>query len=262
MTSIALHPVPRWKTVAKEQINAAGVALRTESILFLCALGVIAVLVIINAVHAVGQPNSRPDVVFGPAGTIPITLVGFVLPFSVWRSEDPARRSYHWSMPVARVPHTLMKTVAGWLWLMAAVVVYLLFIVVLGQVVAHIGGYAGSQHHVPAWQWIIPFTSATIAYLLGSTAIIASDHPWRWIMGVVVAYAIISMVLDALDWNGAARAWDGIVNGYYGVRAAIFGHVRARYAGASAARWIGATAIWGALGIITLAGALLRRGDE
>jgi len=134
-------------------------------------------------------------------------------------------------------------------------------LVALGQVVALIVGHA-SPHHVPAWQWVLPITSATIAYLLGSTAIIASDHPWRWIIGVIIAYAVILMVLDELDWNSAAQAWGGIVDGYYGLRAAIFGHVRGRHAGASAARWIGATAIWGALGIITLAGALLRRGDE
>ncbi|HEX6965457.1 MAG TPA: hypothetical protein VF166_06635 [Gemmatimonadaceae bacterium] len=262
MTTIALHPAPRWKTVAKEQISAVGVALRTESILFLCALGLIAVLAIINAVRAIGHVHNQSDFGFGPAGTIPITLVGFVLPFSVWRSEDPARRSYHWAMPAARAPHTLTKTAAGWLWLMAAVVTYLVFIVVLGQVVAHIDGYGGPQHHVPAWQWVLPFTSATIAYLLGSTTVIASDHPWRWIMGVIVAYAVTLMVFNELGWDGATRAWDGIVNGYHGLRAAIFGDVRVRHEGASAARWISATAIWGALGALMLAGALLRRGDE
>jgi len=185
-----------------------------------------------------------------------------VIPFGVWRSEDPARRSYHWAMPVARTPHTLMKTASGWLWLMVAVAVYLLYIVALSLVVSAITGDPRGGRSVTAWQWVIPFTSATVAYLLGSAAVIASDHPWRWIMGVIVTYVVILLVLMDMDRRDAIRMWAGIVNSYRGLQTAVFGDVRVRHVGASAARWLGATAIWGALGAISVAGALFRRGDD
>jgi len=262
MTSIALHPAPRWQTVAREQLRAVGLALRAEGMLFLGALGVIAVLMIISAVRMAAHPGQNMSIGYVPQATIPMALVAFVIPFSVWRSEDPARRSYHWAMPVARSPHTLTKAASGWLWLMAAVAVYLLYIVALSMVVSAITGDPRGGRSIPAWEWVIPFTSATVAYLLGSTAVLASDHPWRWIMGVIVTYVVILLVLLSMDRTDDVRMWGGIVDGYHGLRTALFGYVRVRHVGASASRWLSATAIWGALGVIGVAGALFRRGDD
>lgn len=61
---------------------------------------------------ATGQAHGGMS--YHPMAAIPVALIGLLLPFSVWRAEDPARRSYLWAMPVPRGPHTLAKAFSGW----------------------------------------------------------------------------------------------------------------------------------------------------
>lgn len=266
MTSISLHPTPAWRVVAQEQLHAVGIALRKEGIFFLAMLGVIATLVIVAAVDAAGQPNRNMSLGYAPGAAIPIVLVGLLTPFGVWRSEDPTRRAYHWAMPVARGPHTLAKTLAGWCWLTGAVAVFLLFLAALGTVVGAITG--DYPRGAPAWQWAIPFTAASVGYLLTSTAVVGTEHPWRWIGGLVLALVVGRAFADALDLTAAARALDSVMNGYYGLEAALFGHIRATdpvaggRAQPSTARWLSATLLWGAIGALGVGLAAYRRGRD
>jgi hypothetical protein len=268
MTSISLHPTPSRQTVAREQLRAVGLELRTETILYLGALVLLSVLGISAAIHEVraGHGHGNSGLWFNAGAALPIAIVGFVLPFSVWRNENPARRSYHWAMPVDRASHTLMKVASGWVWLMAATVVYLLWIAGLSAVIAAI------EHSIPlmappaAWEWLVPFTAATVAYLLGSTFVIASDHPWRWIVGLWLAFLACLMFSDALELHALELKLAGIMEGHYGAEAALFGKVWALDRAAhlivpSAARWVGATAVWGAIAGVGVAAAMRRREE-
>lgn len=249
-SSISLHPTPHWQSVAREQLRAVGTALRKEGTLFLAALGLLGAGAIGAAIRAAGDPRAHMDMRYEPEAAVLVALVGLLIPFGVWRSEDPTRRSYHWAMPLPRGPHTLTKAAAGWLWLMAAVAVYVLFIAALAAAVAQIAGEPRGDHSVSAWEWAVPFTSASVAYLLGSTAVLLSEHPWRWIGGLTIGYLAAMAFTDALDLRAAEEATGHIMGGYYGMQAALFGHIDAAANQPSAERWLGATLLWGAIGAV------------
>ena len=64
-------------------------------------------------------PGSDPATA-DPATAVAAALVAFLgafWPMIVWYGETPSRRVYHWSLPVARAPHDLMRVAAGALYL-------------------------------------------------------------------------------------------------------------------------------------------------
>lgn len=228
MTATSLHPTPSDGTIATEEFRAVGLALRTEMIFFVGALVLFAVLIIWNAirfVHTHQQPGSHMGFRYDTAGAIPMFLVGLLIPFGVWRSEDPSRRAYHWSMPVARGPHTIMKLLSGWGWLMIGTAVYLLFIIGIATAVGAVTGEPAWDGTTPAWAWIVAFTAPTIGYLLTSIAVIGSDHPWRWIGGIVIGYGILLSVFSSFGMQDLAIALKTISDGSLGIKAALFGTV-------------------------------------
>lgn len=263
--SITLHPVPARGIVVREQIAAVGIALRKERNTFLGVLAAFAVLCIWSAFRARTEFH-QASIDYAPGATVPMTLIALLIPFGVWRSEDRARRAYHWTMPVARAEHTLTKVFAGWLWLMGGVALYLVTLAVLGVVMRAISG-ASPQHVADAWEWLVPFTSATIAYLLTSIAIVGSAHAWRWIGGVIVGYFITLLVLDVLDLRDAKHAVGLIVDGTYGLAAAIFGqvntvHIGHRYFVGDPVRWLAVTLLWSALTGASMWLAARRHADD
>lgn len=228
MTATSLHPTPSDGTIATEEFRAVGLAIRTEMIFFIAALVLFTVLVIGSAIrfmHMDHQPSAHMGFTYDAAGAIPMFLVGLLIPFGVWRSEDPSRRAYHWSMPVARGPHTIMKLVSGWGWLMIGVAVYLLFIVGIATAVGSITGEAAWNGTTPAWAWVVAFTAPTLGYLLTSIAVIGSDHPWRWIGGIVIGYGILLSVFSSFGMADLAVALNSIYAGSLGIKAALFGTV-------------------------------------
>lgn len=249
-----MHPVPERSAVMKEQVEAVSIAIRKEQLVFLGVLAAIVLLAIYSALRG-NVDHGHGNLEYGPAATIPMSLVALLIPFGVWRASDRERRSYDWTMPVAQSTHTIIRMLAGWLWLMVGVAVYLVVLIGAEFLVAAITG-ATLSIDVPAWQWLVPFTATTIAYLLTSIAIIGSEHPWHWIGGLIIGYLIALLVLDVFKLQDVRYALQQIVGGYYGLSAAIFGQLRHSVydPSPSATRWLGATALWGA---ITVAGVWL-----
>lgn len=228
MESTSLHPTPSPRVVAIEQFRAVWLALRTEAYFFLGALLLLGVLVITNAIRAMHTHPAgtfHMGFTYGAAGAVPVFAMALLIPFGVWRSEDPSRRAYHWAMPVARGPHTLVKFLSGWAWLMIGTAVYLLFIVLLATIISLITGEPNHVASGPAWEWILAFTATTLAYLITSVAVIGSDHPWRWIGGTVIGYGILIGVFRSFGMVEMAQALNTISNGRYGLNAALFGGV-------------------------------------
>ncbi|HEY8311867.1 MAG TPA: hypothetical protein VIG47_14990, partial [Gemmatimonadaceae bacterium] len=220
MTSTSLHPTPQSGTIATEEFRAVGLALRNEAIFFVSALLFFGVIIIAAAVRFTHSPHSAGALMgfrYDAGVAIPMFLVGLLIPFGVWRSEDPSRRAYHWSMPVARGPHTAVKLMSGWAWLMMATALYVVFVVVLATVTGMITGRPAWAGAAPAWEWIATFTAPTLGYLLTSIAVIGSDHPWRWIGGVLIGFGVLIAVLKAFGLDSLAIALNAIFDGRYGL---------------------------------------------
>lgn len=255
MASTLLHPTPSSRTVATEQFRAVGLALRTEAIFFISALIVLGAVVIASAIRFAHTPQaagSHMGFTYGAGGAIPIFLMALLIPFGVWRAEDPSRRAYHWSMPIARGPHTVMKLLSGWAWLMIATAVYLLFIIILATMIPSITGEPIRLSETPGWEWIIAFTATTLGYLLTSIAVVGSDHAWRWIAGLFFGYGVLIGIFNALGIHDATRVLDTISNGTYGLNAALFGktgYTQGHIAGEAMQRlsmsnWVVAMPLW------------------
>ena len=58
----------------------------------------------------------------------------------------------------------------------------------------------------PWWEWALPFTSATAAYLLASALMLATARPLFWAAGLWVAGALVLGVGDVWDVGWIERA--------------------------------------------------------
>jgi hypothetical protein len=256
MTSTSLHPTPSSRTVATEQFRAVGLALRTEMFFFIAVLILFSVLIIGNTIHGVQTrpPGQwRTGFSYGAPVATPMFLMALLIPFGVWRAEDPSRRAYHWSMPVARGPHTIAKVFAGWAWLMIAAVVYLLFVIALALILPRITGEVSRFGDAGAWEWIVAFTAPTLGYLLTSIAVIGSDHAWRWIGGLFLGYWVLIGSLTAFGMQDAGQTVRAITAGAYGLNAATIGAARDAASASSAhmvvrglsmSNWLVAMPLW------------------
>ena len=264
----------------------------------LIALGfaALSVLMFISYQQARAE-GSTMSVSFYPYTAIPLIVLGILVPMSVWKGEEPSRRSYLSSLPVERGGHVLLKSFHGWLWFMVLLVLFLLWMWAVAALTdgaigvveerLFLGDPAGRgldslrdadvvrlDWTVPGWMWAVPFTAATTTYLLGSAVVLASNHPWRWLAGIAVSFFLLVVVAEAAKLPGLEQALDDVVTGRYGIGGLVTGMyesvqtvtgrggrvVQHPVVRPDLGGWLGATALWMGLGIAgTLAAALRHR---
>jgi hypothetical protein len=223
MTEWALHPVPASRGVLREQIRAVGGSLRIP------AMGAAALLVLATAFAANGIFRYGATVGFHPERWLLPGLAGLLFPVGVWFGEDRYGGGFLWTVPVDRRRHALAKVFAGWAWLMAAIGIFVLWLLLLalvsgGNVVGvetlkMIPAYPlpGPQPLDPAtirplqWRpepllWLGPFTAATGTYLLASAVALGARYPARWIVGGVLGFILVTVATDMTDAEGLAAA--------------------------------------------------------
>jgi hypothetical protein len=285
---VSLHPTPAWDTVAREQVRSVGLALRREGVMFAALLLLLAWQLLGSVAAMLRNVDTDPShhwrgttLAFDTELAILVALAAFLLPRAVWRGEAAARRWYHAAMPVAEAEHTLTRVAAGWGWLMLGVLVFDLALIVVSAVGARMA--AGTPlvvvyPHAPgnAWQWLVPFTAATVAYLLGSAFVLASRYPWRWLAGITLGYTLAFSLIGqyATPRRDAWRTYD-LLKGDFGLFATITGqrpvsHVigavdgrEMLYTGWSpdARTWLLGTLLWTAVGAALLWYSIRRRRD-
>lgn len=286
----AAHRVPHAPTVIAEQLRAVGRHVRWE-------IGVLGILLLVMSgtmlVAHTSVPGHRSDMQFAEMA-LGACLIALFAPIAVWQGEEPSRRAYFWSLPVERGSHTLLKVLAGWVWLMAVVAGFLLWLSTLawltdgtlglgtsllpGREVWRTGDPLGAQifYHpwrVAPWQWLAPFAGATVMYLLGSALVLSTDHPWRWIAGLL--FAAVLVVVLGTEIGG--RTVQAVSEGPYGLTMLIVGGrealgvpVRAptgRMLEVSAfvpdpAGWARAAALWTALSLAAVLAAAFRHQER
>jgi hypothetical protein len=215
MSTQVVHPTPRWQAIVREQFRAVGIAIRPEATL----LSVLIVALSIIALTAMFRQRQNVSFDLTPEMLFPAIFLSFLVPLSIWKSEEPSRRSYHWSMPLDRSVHTLAKSTSGWAWLMIAMLTFVLW----GLLIALVTGGRGQP--IAAWTWIHPFVAATIAYLLASTIVLSSDHPWRWLAGIVFGFVLLNGILQGSQLHEAAAALRSVWEGSWGLELALTGSI-------------------------------------
>jgi len=236
------HPTPPLRAVLGEQVRAVGHALRRPAI---AAAALVGVGTLLLAIQIVREPVAGLD--FGPEHQMLPGILGFLFPIAVWQGEKRFGDGFLWTLPVDRRRHALAKAAAGWVWLMAAVAFFALWLAVL--TLATGGSFLGVEprallpsYELPAgvldpatlrtvyWTpqpllWLVPFTAATGAYLLASALALGVRHPLRWIAGVVLGFLLVVVALEATNTIrfslGPARLLSSLYNGPYGLDALL-----------------------------------------
>ena len=249
MTSISLHPAPSFRTVVREQVRAQGLMMRMAGALFAAVMLLIAAACLRMAfvMKGAGQgTGSMTNFTFSPQMSVIVSGLALLLPIMIWQDEDPARRVYHRAMPVAQPMHAFMKVLAGWLWLMAVIALFLTGMVIIPLLASRIAG--GGQPYHPGfawWEWLIPVTSATIAYVIASAAAVATRRPLIWIFGLPLLYGAAIDLLLRYGLLRVVRVMRKIATGYFGATAAMSGQTEHADSFASLDRWLGSSVLWG-----------------
>ena len=278
MTSIALHPRPRWGAVAAEQVRAVGLRVRPFGALLVGALVMYAALAIRATRSAVAETNAEtarglrvlqriPSFDYSPEISVLTAMLALLLAILVWHEEAPRKRMYHWSMPVSRSMHAVTKAFAGWVWAMVGTLLFLSVVVAVDAVTQNIAGRPiDIGRYIVAWEWLVPFTSVTVAYALASAATIGAETPIIWIGGLPILYACIAVMMASVGYARLSQRMLILFSGYYGAGASIAGQVMGpSVAGArvepSVQRWLLAALLWGGAAAILVIAASRRRSE-
>jgi len=260
MTDVTLHATPRERDVMREQVRFIALALRRETLV----LAVVLALVTIRIVFAIVRHCAASW--FDGDPSLAITIASFLFPFAVWRGQKRFGPAFLWTLPVDRGRLALARVFAGWVWLMAALVV------------------------VAAWRWglalvaglspiMFTFAGATAMYLFGSAWILGLRHPLRWLIGATGGFLLLGNLVEALGrtpsgewrivtWSSALR-W--AVYGPYGLRTLLSSHGIFHAAENAAAtwrtlpgfaQWITTTLSWLGAGLLALWLATLRHRER
>lgn len=221
MTEATLDRTPSLWDVVVEQLRVVGLAIRREAFAAAVVIGTPTLLAFFFQLREAGGLDLGMDT--GEGVGVVTAMLAVLFPLAVWKGEMRFGDSQLWSLPADHRRHLLIKTGVGWAWLMALIAAAMLWFILLtllsGGVfsaeemrlvildpVAARAGQAGATESVPWttpwWQWVLPFTAATAAYLLGSALLLASEHPWRWVAGVLLLLFVIGMVSEEgnIEW--------------------------------------------------------------
>lgn len=292
MTEHAIDPTPDLRAAAAAQLRAVGHAVRREVLL----TGTLFVgLLLFTVLYAMSKGESMGLGHVGGPGVL-LGLAAFLFPVAVWKGEERFGFSTLWTLPVDHARHALLKVAAGWVWVMGLSIAFFLSLI-LGVVIS--GGSVGVETtrfvldvsapsgmravewSTPWWQWLVPFCAASTTYLLGSALVLATDHPWRWILGAILGFWMLGFFGEegGIEWMG--RIFEDVLLrvgfGRYGLEPVLTSgteSIRYRFhlpSGESVlgwrelpsiGRWAGSVLLWSAIGLAGTVAAAWRHGER
>lgn len=176
-------------------------------------------------------------------------LAGALWPLGVWAGEQPARRGYHWSLPVSRPAHDLARIAAGAVHLVGACTILAAVIVLFAAADGTFPSLAAS----PAIAWANFFLAPLIAYLLASPIILWSEYAvTRWIIGTLIFFGVTGMLLqgvflfplEAVLWPVFLHPTLGLTYALTGMADQAFTDAMARTSAPAPGGWWRAVAFW------------------
>jgi hypothetical protein len=220
-----------------EQLRAVGYSLYRPA---LAAAAFAALATLLIGSERAGSGKAIP---FHPEYRVLPGLLGLLLPIAVWMGEERFGAGFLWTLPVDRRRHALAKVVAGWVWLMAAVALVVLWVLALavmsgGNVLADetrrvLPSFSfGAAPFDPAAVldvrskaqplfWLAPFTAATGTYLIASALALGFRQPLRWVVGAVSGFFLLIGLADAAGADRVITSTsvllDWLIKGPYGI---------------------------------------------
>lgn len=182
MIEVTLHPAPRWRDVVLEQIRIVGLSLRLAALIIGVVLAIATFLIGVEIIG--GGPGFDSREIF------PTAVISFLYPFAVWRSNKRFGPAFLWTLPVDRRRLALAKVFAGWVWLMAALAVFVAWLFALGLL-------AGAPPAMTVAR--VPVIAAIATYLLGSALLLGLRHPLRWLLGAAGVLFLTGGLSQALE---------------------------------------------------------------
>lgn len=197
------------------------------------------------------------------------TIIGIVLiamfAFRVWRAEPPSRRMYFLSMPMPRGDHALVKTVAGWCWLVIGIVVLMVVgLIEYGAMLTYVGAWHSTMqmldevlHTTFLLQRVVgPLLMATVLYILLSALVIGVDSPGYWLAGIGIGFMVIPAICKFLDQEPVSDAILSVWRGRYGLSAIA---PVSGFGSWDVTHWWAVTGLWFAIGLVAVTGAAYAR---
>ena len=291
---------PALRVVFTEQVRATGLAVRPAAMV---VAALIALMTLVAWLQSVSLGVVRD---FYEWPTLLPGLVGALLPAAIWGKDERFGQAYLWTLPVDRRRLALTKVVAGWVWLIVAVALFALwrpllalasrgwllppetlYVLTTGEPLGPIDqATLRAVHWAPGpLIWLVPFTGATATYLLGSSVVLGSRRPLRWVIGTVLCYAIVSVASDAagaqfrVNWlsYGPGGVLDLLIQGRFGLDALLTARTGTLSTavtlttGERAMAWRGvpdlvdwrvATLLWSSIGLLALWAAVSRHRER
>lgn len=251
----APHPLPRAAAVLREQFSAVGVSARGEMLAAAVVMLGVTVVMALYHVNSGSGPFEMLDL------RMPLVGVGLFAPLAVWKNEAPSRRGYLWALPVARSRNSLARVLGGWTWVMLLSAGLMLWTLGI-TLVANGGLSAQAAPHGQPWMWLLPFTAATVAYLVGSAIVLATDHPWRWTAAGIFLFAVLLQLSEAMRDPWLERRLGSVVFGRYGLNSVATGTVEVQTLAPGGGiafqmvpdqqAWVVATLLWGAIALVAV----------
>ena len=225
-----------------------------------------------------------------------------LLPVAVWMGEERFDAGFLWTLPVDRRRHALAKVLAGWVWLMGAVALLVLWLLALvlfsgGNILAEetrrvlpsfqalVTFDPGAVHDV-RWTpqpllWLVPFTAATGTYLLASALALGTRYPLWWVVGTVSGFFLLVALGEASNAERLINVpgWllEGLLPGPYGVDALLTARTESLQVAATLStgetlvvwralpdlgHWATATLLWTGTGLVALIAAASRHRES
>lgn len=294
MNDLAVNRIPPLKVVMLEQLRTVGLTIRREALLAGVLIGLpwLAVVVLMRMGWVVSDGHGWDTMTLDPGNGFATlaALVAVVFTWLVWRGESPFGNAPLWSLPVDHRRHAVIRTAAGWVWLMVFIGAVWSWIVLMTAATGSVPGVdvtrvlildpvgaaqgtAGATEFVqwvtPWWQWLLPFTIATVGYLAVTALILGTRWPLVWGMGLWMLLTFSAALGGELGVAWAVRPYGSLAqalgewSGLQGWATLATGErVRAWSALPSLGMWIAHTGIWLGVGGLGMVGALARPRDH
>ena len=124
-----------------------------------------------------------------------LAFLAAVWPMIVWYGETPARRTYHWSLPVPRAAHDLMRVASG------AFYLAIISMSVSGVAMLLDGGPPPAPWTVTAIMLLL--VPLAVYFLMTALALWSDYSITRWALALFVGVTFSSVILERLGLAGA-----------------------------------------------------------